>query len=159
MANAVLTETELTCKVEERVQILKRLRELLLTQREKFHNYLKLLEKENIAIERGDIESLESQSQLEKSLIREISTFQRVIIPMENLYHQMYPSSERTIPTLQMDLDVLRGQILENNVKNQALLDKKMSLVRQEIKSLRRPFAAKSPFSRQESPSFIDVSS
>jgi hypothetical protein len=143
---------------EDRVRLLKRLREKLLTQREKFHNYLQLLEAEQQVIQRGDIEKLELQAQTEKMIIDEIFTLQKVIRPLEEIYRHLYPNGNRSIAELEASLENMRRKVLDKNERNRLLLKEKMSAIRQEIRSLRRNFRYNSVRSMTGTPTLVDIS-
>jgi U3 small nucleolar RNA-associated protein 14 len=99
--------------------IVKRLREMLLRQREKFRRYLELLEREGLSIENEDTASLQMHLEMEKGLIAEIHALRKVIDPLEEMYKAAYP------------------QIKERNVRNRALLEERMNRLRQEMSGLR----------------------
>ncbi len=94
MGDTVLVQTATDKEIEQRVAILRRLRETLATQREKFSNYLALLEKEQEIIQTGTLDKLESQVEVEQSIIGEIFTLQKVIRPLDELYRKAYPLKE-----------------------------------------------------------------
>jgi hypothetical protein len=142
----------------QRVSILRRFRELLLQQREKFRNYLLVLEKEEEAITGGEIEKLESHVEMEKQIVKEIYAFQKVIDPLELMYSQAYPVDEREIPRLKASLDELKTTVLKHNEKNRELLHEQLKLLRQEIQSLRLPNNNKSLYAGAGVPSMVDVS-
>ena len=144
-------------QMEERIQVMKRLKELLVSQRDRFQEYLYLLNDERTAIRNGDCDRIEKQIEIESSIVKEIQTFQKVIVPLEDIYRRTYPLEEESIPTLKTDLETLRKQILRKNAENRTLLREKMSSVRQEIKSLRKPYAFRSPYAGKETPVLVDL--
>ena len=145
--------------IEERSAILTRLRELLVSQRQKFYDYLHLLDKEREVIEIGDVEKIEILINIEKNIVGEIQTLQKVIVPLEDLTEQTYPLDNSSIPVLKTDLEHLRTQILARSNENQALLRDKMTKVRQEIKNLRKPLSFRSANNSPGKPSIIDITS
>ncbi|MBA7536167.1 hypothetical protein ES705_28430 [subsurface metagenome] len=145
--------------IDERVMLLKKLRETLLRQRDKFRNYLNLLEKEEAAIIDDDMEKLEQHIQLEQSIIQEIYSIQRVINPLEDMYRVAFPEKEATIPELKISLEKLKGMITGRNLKNRNLLKERMENLRLQIKNLPRAFTAVSPYANIGVPSMVDISS
>jgi hypothetical protein len=143
--------------ISERVLILKKLRQALLSQRRKFRTYLQLLEKEKTAILADDVAKLEFQIDIEHTIVKEIFTLQRAIVPLQELFRREYPDSEESITKLEGSLIAMRGKILERNENNRHLLKEKMAILRQEIKNLRRGFKRPSPFNRVGVPSLIDL--
>ncbi len=144
-------------EINRRVNILKKLRETLLKQREKFRTYLDVLEYEEQAIADGDLESLEAHIEIEKSIVNEITNFQRVIEPLDEMYKRFFPESEESIPMLKKSLERMKNKVLERNKRNQMLLKEKMELVRSEIKSLRVNMNVTSPYANIGTPTLVDI--
>ncbi len=134
----------------QKALILRRLREMLLRQREKLQGYLDLLELQGVSIAEGDGERLASQVELEAAVLGEIRTLARVIRPLEDLYQAAYPEREETVPALQAALVRLGAQVKEQNARNRAALTEKREELRREIAALGawprgRAFAAAEP--------------
>ena len=146
-----------TSKSQGRVAILKRLKDHLLHQRNKFESYLELLDKEEDSIKSGNLESLQVQVELEKGIVEEIYAFQKVIDPLQDLYRVAYPTPDPEMPSIETSLEHLKVQILSHNEHNRALLREALSSLREEIKSLKMPSQAKSPYGDVEAPSVIDI--
>jgi len=145
--------------IDERIMLLKKLRETMLHQRDKFKNYLNLLEKEEAAIIEDDMEKLEQHIQLEQSIIQEIYSIQRVINPLEDMYRASFPEKEATIPELKISLEKLKSMVTGRNLKNRLLLKERMENLRLQIKNLPRAFTAASPYADIGVPSMVDISS
>jgi hypothetical protein len=143
--------------VEERVFVLKRLREMLMAQRDKFRKYLDLLEKEETAIMAEDTEKIEVHIKVEHSVLKEIFAFQKVIEPLEEMYRVSFPEKEKTIPRLKNSLDVLKEKVLVRNEKNRNLLKEKITFLRQEIREIKKNHKTESPYSKISRPSIIDI--
>ena len=140
----------------QKIAILKRLREMLLRQKEKFQAYLGLLEQEEKSIAGGDMEKLLAQVELEKTIIADIFTLKRVITPLEALYTAAYPHAESTVPRLQEALEDMGKEIVVRNGRNRALLKERMEDLRREISTLRAWPRAASPFA-EVVPGLIDI--
>jgi prefoldin subunit 5 len=141
---------------EEKIAVLKRLREMLLREREKLRSYLALLEQEERSIEQGAAERLLAQVEMEQSIIAELFTLKKVIAPLQSLYHAAYPDTEDTIPRLQATLESMGAQVVAHNARNRKLLREQMDVLRQEICSLRSWPRAGSPFA-EVVPSLVDI--
>jgi hypothetical protein len=116
--------------IEQNVAVLKRLRDMLTRQREKFGSYLRLLECEG--------EKLLAQVEMEQSIIAEIFALKKVIAPLEGLYRASYPAgTEAMVPRLQSVLETMGAEILDHNRRNRQKLRERMEEMRQEITSLR----------------------
>jgi len=136
--------------------VVRRLREMLLRQRERFQQYLAILEQEEKDIRDGDAEKLLTHVELEQSVIADISTLRRVIVPLEGLYQAAYPEPETTIPPLARTLEKMGAQVVERNSRNRALLARSMEDLRREIASLRAWPRAGSPFA-EVVPTLVDI--
>jgi len=150
-----LTEEELA----HRVAILKRFRELLLEQRNRFQEYLVVLDKQRDVIEKGDTDALLSHVELEEKIVSDIFAIQKVIDPLEDLYRASYPERETEVPKLKAALEELKNEAVQRSQRNRDLLSKRMDQLRSEIKTLRNnPFAARrSVYDNSGAASFIDI--
>ena len=70
-------------ELNERVAVLRKLKELLLDQRCKFQEYLTVLEKQEVSIDKEDMDKLPAYIELEQRIVGTISDLQKVIKPME----------------------------------------------------------------------------
>jgi hypothetical protein len=141
---------------ESKIAVLKRLREMLARQREKFQAYLVLLESQEASIRRGEAETLLAQVEMEHGIIAEIYSLRKVIAPLETLYRAAYPAAEQTIPRLQATLEDMGKHVIAHNARNRALLKDKMNDLRLEIGSVRVWPKDSSPFA-EVTPSLIDI--
>lgn len=125
-------------EVEQRVAVLKRLKKLLFAQRNKFKNYLDVLEHQETDIVNGDTAKLKAHVELEKSIVKEIYSFQKVIDPLEDMYRMAYPEKdfETEIPAIKESLDKIRDEVLDRNQANQVLLRQSMAGLRQKISEI-----------------------
>ena len=97
-------------ELNERVAVLRRLKELLTQQRAKFREYLTVLEKQETSIACEDMEKLYAHTELEQNIIGSISNLQKVIKPMEALYKDTYAGNDAEIPVLRAELSKLQTQ-------------------------------------------------
>ena len=80
---------ELTqAEIDERTAILRRFRSLLEQQREKFREYLLVLESQSKVIQEENTESLLAHTELEQQIASHIISLQKVIKPMELMYQE-----------------------------------------------------------------------
>jgi hypothetical protein len=163
MAGALSTE-----ELNHRIAVIKRFREMLQAQRDRFREYLNVLDKQQAVIERGDTEALLSHVELEEHIVTDIFNIQKVIDPLETMYHS-FASSGGTMPVpaggeaevtgLKAAVERLKQEAAIRSERNRDLLSKRMTEIRSEIKSLRgNPYAARrSIYAEGGSPSIIDV--
>ncbi len=131
-------------EIDERVAVLKRFRELLTRQRDKFRGYLEVLDRQRADIEKGDVDALVSHVEVEQSIVSEIFAVQKVIDPLEDIYRAAYSGAEpEGLPELKTTLTELKQEVIARNEENRALLKQRMEMIRNEIKSIRNPYAKK----------------
>lgn len=154
-ANARLPKEEF----EERVAVLKRFRELLVRQREKFSEYLSLLDRQRSDIESGDVDALVSHVEREQGIVSEIFAVQTVIAPLEDMYRAAYAGSEpEGVAELKATLTELKDEVVSRNAENQALLKQRMDMLRREVMTVGGPYAKrKSVYASQAEPSALDI--
>lgn len=137
MAGKDLSREEL----DERVAILKRLRQLLDQQRSKFREYLTVLEKQETVITSDNIDAMVRHTEVEQNIVAEIHTIQKVIDPLEMLYRDAHPGvPDAEIPRLKTDLEHLKSDVLAQNEKNRELLKKHMVFLREKVTSIKNPY-------------------
>lgn len=135
-----LTATELA----ERVATLRKLRSLLEAQRNKFREYLVVLEKQQIKIEADDGEALRAHAELGTQIVESIASLQKAIMPMRALYESAAASDTArasadiaaecgNVAQLQTELAGLRERVLQRNEHNRALLKVHMNRLREQL--------------------------
>jgi hypothetical protein len=146
----------------QRVALLRRFRELLIQQRERFQGYLAALEKQQAVIESGSAEELLAHVELEEQIVAHIFSIQKVIDPLEEMYQADIPSPPADdVPALKNALENLKNQAVVRSAHNRELLSSRMAEIRAEITSLRNnPFAAmpRSAYQDTVSASLVDIS-
>lgn len=146
-------------EVERRVAILKRFRELLVRQRDRFRDYLGVLDRQKDVIEKGDADALGVHVEIEEGIVSEILAIQKVIDPLEELYRGAYPERESEVPQIKKALEDLKTEAVKRSKRNQDLLSRQMEEVRSEIRTLRaNPFAARrSVYADTGQASLVDI--
>jgi len=151
-------------ELAERVAILRRFRELLVKQRERFNHYLVTLEKQQAVIETGSSGQLADYIEQEEQIIADIFSIQKVIDPLEAMYNAAVSSSSSApsddVPALKSALKELKDQVAARSAQNRELLSARMDILRAEIIELRNnPLAnaARSAFSHTGTASIIDI--
>jgi hypothetical protein len=157
-------------EVARRVAIVKRFRELLKNQRERFSRYIDVLDKQKEVIESGSPDSLIAHVELEEEIVTDIFAIQKVIDPLESLYQTLAPENadaniadaalpeEREVHGLKAALSELRAEAVVRSERNRSLLSRRMEELRAEMKTLRKnPYALhKSPYAAQTA-TLVDV--
>jgi hypothetical protein len=170
MTAAVLEKPKTTLPREEidrRVAILRRFRELLLAQRDRFREYLNVLDKQKDIIEQGSADDLITHVEMEEQIVADIFAIQKVINPLEDMYHSLAGSdyiglpdtAAAEVPSLKSALEGLKKEAVVRSEQNKELLSKRMEALRSELKTLRsNPYTPRrSVYSDQASPALIDI--
>jgi hypothetical protein len=154
-------------EIQRRVAVLKRFRELLRAQRDRFREYLHVLDKQKDIIEKGRAEDLITHVELEEQIVSDIFAIQKVINPLEDMYHTLTGAASPALPDaasaelpgLKSALEALKTEAAVRSERNKRLLSKRMEELRSEIKSLRNnPYKAqRSVYSDSPPPSLIDI--
>jgi hypothetical protein len=155
MAGALSAE-----ELSQRIAVIKRFREMLQAQGDRFREYLNILNKQQDVIERGNTEALLSYVELEEHIVKDIFDIQKVIDPLEKMYRDLSPTcGEAEITGLQASVEMLKQETAIRSARNRDLLSKRMTEIRSEIKSLRgNPYATRrSIYAGSGPPSIIDV--
>ena len=150
-------------EINERVAILKRFRHLLEQQRNKFKEYLVVLEKQEEGIKSEDDTVIVAQSELEQQIVSNITNLQKVIVPIEKMYKEKGITLTAEIPQLQNELTELQEAVLTQNEKNRTLLKEHMEELKSRISNFSNPRL--NPYAKNTSiysqkvptPSIIDV--
>jgi len=148
-----------TKEIEERVAVLRRFKSLLQDKRDKFNEYLFVLEKQEESIAESNMEAIRMHTEIENNIIQSIASIQKVIEPIEKMYLLANPKdSDRNLLQLKGDLARLETAVLKQNEKNRLVLQEKMDFLRKEIASF-SPKYSKSVYAKNEEvANYIDVS-
>ncbi len=133
-------------EVQKRVAMLRRLRELLLDQRGKFENYLRVLDHEKGDIESGDVDRLVAHVEIEEAIVSEIFTFQKAIDPLEELMSAPLAAGKTDmgeVASLKDSLQDLKTEVLKRNEENRILLRARMDVIRSQVMALRKPLGSR----------------
>ena len=135
---------ELTqAEIDERTAILRRFRSLLEQQRDKFREYLRVLESQSKMIQEENTQSLLAHTELEQQIASHIISLQKVIKPMELMYQERISKGRGDVadsPVLQADLERLQRQVLERNQSNRNLLKLHMSQIKERMSTVTNPY-------------------
>lgn len=132
-----LTQSEL----DERVAVLKKFKALLKQQRDKFQEYLTVLEKQSNSIEAENADVILAHTELEQQVVSSIMNLQKVIVPMSEIYKEKgIHSEDDEVKVLQSNLDDLKDRVLVQNQLNRELLKTHITQIRNQMASLKNPY-------------------
>ena len=130
-------------ELSQRVAILKRFRELLKAQRDRFRAYLDTLDKQQETIQKGSADDLLNHVRLEEKIVEDIFSIQKVIDRLEEMYHSVKNATpgpqagEDEVVSLKESLKALQDEAIIRSEQNREFLAKRMTELRSEIKSLK----------------------
>lgn len=131
-------------ELEERVAILRRFRTLLEQQRAKFQEYLTVLEKQEDSITAEDTNAIIHHAELEQQVVQGIRNLQKVIVPMSELYNSSakgtHEEADKTLASIQGELNRLQSRVLEQNQKNRELLKCHLIQIRAQLDNFKNPY-------------------
>jgi len=136
----------MTDETAQKIAVIKRLRELLIQQCERFRNYLVLFDKQQIFIESADADDLLAYVEMEERAVAEIFSIQSVIDPLEKMYSVFVQTEGRVLPgndiaVLKAALEEMKQQAVLRISRNRELLSVRMAEIRREINALKNsPF-------------------
>ena len=148
-----LTQSELN----ERIAIVRRFKSLLEAQRNKFREYLTVLEKQQCTIEAEDGDALAAHTELSSQIVANITNLQKVIVPMQALYESgatppaqgsdgsADSADQSGVTQIQTELADLQRRVLLQNEHNQMLLQAHLRQLRTQIAvfDLKNPYRGK----------------
>jgi uncharacterized small protein (DUF1192 family) len=150
-------------ELSQRVAVLKRFKELLKAQRDRFSAYLDSLDRQKDVIERGTADDLLRYVDLEEKIVTDIFSIQKVIDPLDKMYHSAVLSSGGKtsdvdeVSDLKKALESLKSEAVVRSERNKELLSARMAEIRSEIKSLRSNPYAKRGYGNSAAPTQIDI--
>ncbi len=156
---AEITQQEL----DERVALLRKFRSLLEQQRNKFQEYLNVLEKQQDSIASENTESLIAHTELEQQVVKNIANLQKVIVPMQKMYKAAVPmahtAEDNSITQIQNELNTLQDKVLKQNQINRDLLRNHIETIRNQIQNFKNPYKnVRSVYAQpQNIASFVEV--
>ena len=136
-----LTENELN----QRVALLKRFRELLRAQRDRFHAYLNNLDKQQSIIQSGTADELLRHVELEEKIVEDIFSIQKVIDPLDEMYQSIKFHEDDEVLDLKDALNGLKLEAVQRSGHNRELLSKRMAELRAEINIMKN-----NPYNRRK---------
>lgn len=146
-------------EISQREAILRRLRGLLEKQRQRFQDYLQVLDSQQQAVESDNIAALEQQVELETSVLEQILETQKTIAPLEGMYREM--SGGNALPAdiagMQRGLTDMRSRISYHNNENRTRLALSIERMRTQIAQLRVPNRHSSPYGSVGGGQMVDI--
>ena len=140
----------------ERVALLRKFKSVLEQQRNKFKEYLSVLEKQQNSIESENPETILAHTELEQQVVKNISNLQKVIVPMSKMYKSLGVSQNQMpeiehIQNIKKDLADLQNKVLVQNQINRDLLRVHINQIKTQIQNFNNPYKnARSVYAQTE---------
>lgn len=138
---------ELTqAQIDERIAVLRRFKALLEQQRDKFREYLHVLECQQDRIEEDDGDAIAAHAELEQQIVANISSLQKVILPIQDMYNAADKGDAYTCKTeideahvrqMQSELADLQQRVLVQNERNRNLLKIHIEQIKKQLNDAR----------------------
>ena len=150
-------------EIDERVAVLKRFKTLLMQQRDKFREYLSVLEKQQTSIAEENTDALIAHTELEQQVVSNIAGLQKVIVPMAEMYSSIRSSAHedetRALESIRNDLARLQSQILIQNEKNRNMLRVHIANIQTQMGRIKNPYRGnRSVYAQKQAVgSFVEV--
>ena len=179
MAMPALSKEISSSELGQRVAIIRRFKELLKAQRDRFSAYLNALDKQKDVIESGTADDLLRHVELEEKIVEDIFSIQKVIDPLDKMYQSIRikspikgstgglgssgiksdksKSGEAEVSSLKEALEGLKAEAAIRSERNRELLAKRMAELRSEIKSLRSKGYTLRKFDGGPEPTLVDL--
>ncbi|MFW6362541.1 MAG: hypothetical protein ACOC0D_01740 [Spirochaeta sp.] len=145
--------------ITQREAILRRLRHMLEQQRERFQEYLVVLDRQQTAINQDSVDFLAQQVEMETAVLEQIIQTQKTIVPLEQMYQEL--SRESVFPAdiseLQKNLTDMRIRISSHNEGNRARLSERIEQMRMKASQLRVPNRHASPYAAISGGQMVDI--
>jgi len=159
-----LTETKTSIsdgELAQRVAVIKRFKELLVQQRERFRSYLAVLDRQQLLIGNGSTDEIVAHVELEEQIVADIFSIQKVIDPLEIMYNTASPYlPANDVPALKTTLEDLKAQAAVRSGQNRDMLSSRMAVINTEIQVIKNnPFKSNARYSiyQDAAPSLIDI--
>jgi len=144
--------------------VIKRYKELLVQQRERFRSYLVVLDRQQLLIGNGSADAIAAHVELEEQIVASIFSIQKAIDPLEVMYNNAgdagpyLPAND--VPELKAALEDLKTQAAVRARRNRDLLSGRMEKIYTEIQALKNnPFISNARYSlyQNTASSLVDI--
>jgi len=153
----VISDSELA----QRVAVIKRFKELLMQQCERFRSYLAVLDRQQLLIGIDSADEIIAHVELEEQIVADIFSIQKVIDSMEVMYNSASPYlPANDVPELKATLEELKIQAAVRSGRNRDLLSRRMEEINKDIQAIKNnPFMSTVRFSLYQNavPSLVDI--
>ncbi|MDR1955770.1 MAG: flagellar biosynthesis protein FlgN [Treponema sp.] len=138
--------------------LVNRLQELFTAQETRFCRYLAVLDKQQEAIEAGRGEDILCYVELEEKIGAELLSIQKVVLPLEKLYHTAYAAEGNGITSLRSALEARKNEVVLKSKRNRELLVNRMAALRSQIQTIQASPLRRAPvYAIAGIPSVIDI--
>ena len=116
-----MTDTLSRDELDQRIAFLRRFKDALVRQRQRFQHFLDLLER-GAEVDASPEDALEFHVAVEEAVARDIALFERTIMPLEALYEAHSKDDDTDIPQIRLALRKTRDEVIRRAHANKAHL-------------------------------------
>lgn len=138
--------------------LVKKIKENLLSQKEKLEKYLDILEKEEADITQRDADKLLEHIKIEQNIIEELNSFKKILEPLEKIYFQIPYKKEDTVFKLKESINSLSTKVKDKSENNKKILNVELEKIKVELNRLNKNSFSKNIYENNTS-KFIDINS
>lgn len=143
-------------ELDQRIAILRRYRKMLELQRQRFQDYLTLLDVREQAVKESAYEKLEDYAVQEQQVIKGILAVQKCIKPLAELYKKVVPEGAPEIDELSRRLKSLHKKVLARNEESRDILKVQADLLKAELNKIQTKGKRSSLYNVPE-PRILDI--
>lgn len=143
-------------ELDQRIALLRRYRRMMELQRERFQDYLDLLDTREAAIRSNSYESLEDYAVREQQVVKGIMSVQDCLQPLAEMYVRIFPEGSPDIDELVTRLDSLKHKVLARNAESLAFLKAQARKLKDELASVKQK-TGPLPVFGAEKPVLVDI--
>ena len=137
-------------------KIAKIIRENLTSQRERLKEYLSVLDHEKEDIIKEDPDKLIAHIKLEHNIIDELSSFKKILDPLEVMYFNSPYKKKNEIIDLKKDIEDLSDQVKIKSINNKETLDSVLVKIKTDLKGMNKKKVARNSYNDAES-NLVDI--
>lgn len=138
--------------------IAKRIRKNLEDQKIKLEEYLNVLESQEEDIEVQNPDKLLAHIELEKNIIDELSSFKKMLIPLEEYYDDLPFKRDGSIDILKKNIDSLTENVNKKSEKNKLNLESVIENIKVKAKTFNKKKFATNSIYKTQTANILDIS-
>lgn len=137
-------------------EIAKVIRKNLTAQKSRLKEYLKILDHEKEDIINEDPDKLIAHIELEHNIIDELSSFKKILDPLEIMYFNSPFKKQDDIIDIKKDIEMLTDHVKIKSVSNREKLDSVLFKVKADLKGMNKKKVSRNSYTEADS-TLVDI--